>query len=77
MEPFKGTDIPVLFSYVHIDEMVFRNIGEFKGFKFVNIESQQNELSKVFKEVKHDTDKGLSTDEIAPFSLWLKNELQP
>jgi HSP90 family molecular chaperone len=39
MEPFKGTNIPVLFSFVHIDEMVFRNTGEFKGFKFVNIES--------------------------------------
>ena len=40
LEPFKGTDIPVLFSFVHIDEMVFRNVGEFMGKKFVNIESQ-------------------------------------
>jgi HSP90 family molecular chaperone len=40
LEPFKGTDIPVLFSFVHIDEMVFRNVGEFKGCKFTNIESQ-------------------------------------
>jgi molecular chaperone HtpG/TNF receptor-associated protein 1 len=31
----------------------------------------------VFKEVEHDVSRGLSSEEVAPFSLWLKNELQP
>ena len=38
MEPFKNTDIPVLFIYMHVDEMVFRGIQEYKKkYKFVSV----------------------------------------
>jgi len=35
IDAFKGTKIPVLFTYIHIDEMVFRQVDKYKNFKFV------------------------------------------
>ena len=43
----------------------------------MNIEANQEELNKTFKEVQHDTTKGLAQEEVTPFCLWLKNELTP
>jgi len=45
MEPFKGTDIPVLIINMHVDEMVFRQLGNFKGkYKFVNVETAYEDI---------------------------------
>lgn len=47
MEPFKKSNIPILFLYIHIDEMVFRQIGDYKKkYKFVNIETNYEEIQK-------------------------------
>ena len=47
MEPFKGaTAPPVLFLENHVDELCFRQVNEYKGFKFVNIETNFEEIAK-------------------------------
>jgi len=39
MEPFKGTDVPVLILTNSYDEICFSNAGHYKNKKFVNIEA--------------------------------------
>lgn len=46
-EPFKSSDVPVIFINLHVDEMVFQGVPTFKGkYKFVNIETSYEEVSK-------------------------------
>lgn len=80
MEPFKDSDVPVLVVKDQIDEMVFQQIGTFKGFTFVNVESGYEEISKDLG------DKNLNVDDTAPripeedvtaFCLWLKEQTKP
>ena len=78
LEPFKKADIPVIVLQNHIDEICLKNVNEFKGFKFVNIESNYEEVAMDLGEkVGHDAEKGIPEQEITPFSLWLKSELAP
>jgi len=77
MEPFKGTDIPVLFVYLHVDEMVFRGLGKYKNMELVNIETNYEDISKDIKQTEHDKEKGLPEEDVTTFCLWVKNELQP
>lgn len=87
LEPFKNTgpslfhlkssadlDIPVLFIYMHLDEMVFRSIQEYKKkYKFVNVESSYEELSKDIKpQEPSPTDSVLPQDDVTPYCLWIK-----
>lgn len=38
-EPFKKTDIPVIFVNLHVEEMVFSGVGKYKNkYEFFNIE---------------------------------------
>ncbi|CDW77637.1 molecular chaperone hsp90 [Stylonychia lemnae] len=79
MEPFKGTDFPVLILSNNIDEICFQQSGNYKGKSFVNVETSYEEIQKDLgkkEESSHALSK-IPEDEIAPFSLWLKNELQP
>ena len=46
MGPFKDSDVPVLIVGNQIDEMVFNQIGTYKGFTFVNVESGYEEIQK-------------------------------
>jgi HSP90 family molecular chaperone len=46
MEPFKGSDIDVLILTNNVDEILFQQNGEYKGKKFVNIESNFDEIQK-------------------------------
>lgn len=57
--------------------MVFRSVDKYKDFKFINVETNPEELAKNVKEVQHDTVKGLPAEDVTSFSLWLKNELAP
>ena len=78
LDPFKGTDVPVLIITNHIDEVCFKNVGEYKGKKFVNIETNFEEIAKdVDKRVEVDKDKGLPEDDTTTFCLWVKSELEP
>jgi len=79
MEPFKGpTAPPVLFLENHVDELSFRQVNEYKGFKFVNIETNFEEIAKdVDHRVDVDKDKGLPEADTTSFCLWMKAELEP
>ena len=44
MEPFKGSDLDVIILTQNIDEILFQQSGDYKGKKFVNIESAFEEI---------------------------------
>jgi len=46
MEPFKGTKIDVLVLINNVDEILFQQNGDYKGKRFVNIESSYEEIAK-------------------------------
>jgi HSP90 family molecular chaperone len=49
MEPFKNAGAeapPVLILTNNVDEICFQQIGQFKNFSFLNIESSYDEISK-------------------------------
>jgi len=77
MDPFKDSNIPVLFVYVAVDEIVFRQLNEYKKLKLINIESNYDEVSKEFAGKEVDTSQGLPQEDTTGFCLWIKNELQP
>ena len=79
LEPFKSKNAPpVIFVESHIDEMCFRQINEFKGMKFVNIETNFEEIAKdVDTRVAVDKDIGLPEADTTSFCLWIKQELAP
>ena len=55
--------------------MVFQQIGTFKGYTFVNVESGYEEVSKDLGEKNvHSDFKGaqIPEDDITPFCLWIK-----
>ena len=81
MEPFKDSDVPVLIIRDQIDEMVFQQLGNYKGFTFINVESGYEEVSKDLgdKDIYSESDKSQSIPEedITPFCLWLKEHCKP
>ena len=79
MEPFKSADAPpVLFLENHVDEVSFRTVNEYKGFKFVNIETNFEEISKdVSHRVEVSKEFGLPESDTTSFCLWIKSELEP
>lgn len=70
MEPFKGTEIPILVVPTNVDEFCLMNIGQYKGKKFVNVESDFEEIKK-----NENIEKQLPEEDVSSFCLWLKNEL--
>lgn len=52
IEAFKGTGIPIIYTYINIDEMIYTTVGEYKTFKFVNIEGDYAEISADIKKFK-------------------------
>lgn len=46
LRQFDGTGIPVLVLVNNVDEIIFQQVNEYKGFGFVNIESSFEEVSK-------------------------------
>lgn len=65
-------DIPVLFVYLHVDEMVFRGLGKYKNMELVNIETNYEDISKDIKQTEHDKEKGLPEEDVTTFCLWVK-----
>ena len=80
MEPFVKNEVPVLYISINVEEMLFRQLGEYKKFNFVNIESAESELPaellKEHKEVVLDREK-VPQEDLSMCCLWIKNELQP
>jgi len=79
MEPFKKSDSPpVLFLESHIDEVILKQLNEYKGFKFVNIETNFEEISNdVSHWVEVNKETGLPEADTTSFCLWIKSELEP
>ncbi|CAG9329686.1 unnamed protein product [Blepharisma stoltei] len=78
LEPFKTKEIPVIFSLQLIDEMIFKNMGEYKGHKFVNIESSIDEIEKDLIEThQYNEASGIPEADLVPFVEWIKNETMP
>ena len=79
MEPFKGTDVPVVVLTNNIVEMCFQQQGQFKNKKFSNIETNYEEIAKVLgkKDEEVSSISRIPEEDVVAFSLWLKNELQP
>ena len=76
MAPFKDSDVPVLIVSNQIDEMVFQQIGTFKGYTFVNVESGYEEIAKDLgdKDIARDDSKeSVPEEDITSFCLWLKD----
>ena len=79
MEPFKDiSDIDVIVLTNNIDEILFQQLGEYKGKKFVSIESAYEEIQKDLGakgEIDSASRSRIPEDDITGFCLWLKNEL--
>ena len=79
MEPFKDSDLDVLILTNNVNEILFQQTGEYKGKKFVSIESNFDEIRKDLgdsAEIDSAERSRLPEDEITPFCLWLKEELK-
>lgn len=60
--------------------MIFQQIGTFKSYNFVNVESGYEEIAKDIGDkdlVKDDRKSGLPEEEVTQFCLWLKDCTQP
>jgi len=81
MEAFKDNDVPILFTYQHVDEMIFRQVGSYKKYNFVNVETSFEEISRDLNLDKDDKGKNVESlipeEDIMPLKEWIKNELQP
>jgi HSP90 family molecular chaperone len=80
MDPFKGSDIPVLILTNNIDEICFQQQGNYKDKKFTSIEAAYDEIHKDLgkQDEKETADKSrIPEEDVTPFCLWLKNELEP
>lgn len=77
VEQFKGTDLPILLSTDPIDEMIFKQINTYKDFKFINIENESDDFLEKIRGEKGETVNKIPEDDITPYTLWLKSELEP
>lgn len=51
MEPYFENQIPVLYISINIEEMIFMELKNYKGFEFVNIEASNTLIpEKLMKE---------------------------
>jgi len=77
MEPFKGTDVDVLILTNNVDEILFQQNENFKGKKFVNVESSYEQIYKDLgkKADESITESRIPEEDVTGFCLWLKNEL--
>ena len=78
LEPFLPKEVPVLFCYYHVDELIFRNMGDYQGYKFTNIETALDTSDKEFLQVaEYDKDAGIPEEDLVPFTNWVQKELTP
>ena len=79
MEPFKNNkDLDVLILTLQVDELLLQQMGDYKGKKFVSIESAYEEIQKDLGknvELEAQSRSRIPEDDITGFCLWLKNDL--
>jgi len=57
--------------------MIFKQLDNYQGYKFVNVESNQEEIEQeIITKQKYKKD-GIPEKELVGFTEWLKNELTP
>lgn len=79
MEPFKGSNIDVMILTNNVDEILFSQTGEYKGKKFVSIETNFDEIQKDLgnkTELDSLERSRIPEDDVTGFCLWLKEELK-
>lgn len=77
LENFKDSDLPILICSSPLDEMIFKQVGQYKNMKFLNLENESDEFLNQFKQESSSTLNKLPEEDITPFTLWIKNELEP
>lgn len=77
IEQFEGTNLPVLFSTDPIDEMVFRQVNEYKDFKFLNIENESDDFLEKLRSDKGESINKIPEEDVSPYTIWIKGELDP
>lgn len=79
MEPFKDSDLDVIILTNNVDEILFQQNSDWKGKKFVNIESSFDEIAKdIGKKPEEDSlaRSRIPENDVTSFCLWLKNDLK-
>ena len=80
MEPFKNIkEVDVLILTNNVDEIIFQQSVEYKGKKFVSIESNFEEIQKdlgLDSEIESLERSRIPEQDITGFCLWLKEELK-
>lgn len=79
MEPFLKNEIPVLFISINVEEMLFRQMENYKGFKFVNVESAEADIPRELQKEEVIATQGerVPEEDITGLCMWVRNELQP
>lgn len=77
LENFKGSNLPILITNTPLDDMIFRQINEYNNFKFLNIENETDDFLTNFKTESGSVVNRIPDDDITPYTLWIKNELEP
>jgi len=77
LENYKGSNLPILITNTPLDDMILRQIGDFNNFKFLNIENETDDFLTNFKTESGSVVNKLPDDDITPYTLWIKNELEP
>ena len=79
MEPFKNSNVDVLILQNNVDEILFQQTGDYKGKRFVSIESNYEEIQKdlgISNEIDSASRSRIPETDITPFCLWIKEELK-
>ena len=79
MEPFKDSELDVLILTNNVDEIIFQQNGEYKGKRFISIETNFEEIQKDLgkqSEIDSLERSRLPEEEISTFCLWMKNSLK-
>jgi TNF receptor-associated protein 1 len=77
LENFKENDLPILICSSPLDEMIFKQVGQYKNMKFLNLENESDDYLNQFKQESSSSLNKLPEEDITPFTLWIKNELEP
>lgn len=77
LENYKGSDLPILITNTPLDDMILRQINDYNNFKFLNIENESDDFLANFKSESGSVVNKIPDDDITPYTLWIKNELEP
>ena len=66
-----------MYSTDPIDEMIFKQVNEYKDFKFLNIENETDDFIDKIRTEKGETLSKIPESDVTSYTSWLKNELEP